>query len=505
MSTRWLSGAAVVLFAAAAFLFAPGDLVRAEPVNVTLVLVNDLDTIEVGETRGGFARLAGLVARERADNDHVLFVHAGDAVSPSILSGFDRGAHIVELLNMIGPDAMVPGNHEFDFGPDVFRERMSEATFPVLAANLREPNGDPVGNIADTRMFEFAGAKIGIVGVTSDQSYVKSRPGDLAISGISEALDEQAAKLRAEGADIVVALAHADRGEDEELVRGRAADLILSGDDHDLTLFYDGRTLLAESKAQAEIIVVVDLAIDVTEKDGKRTVEWWPGVRIVDTASVEPDPAVAARIAELQEELSAELDVELGTAGIELDSRRATVRTQEAAIGNLIADAMRAATGADVALTNGGGIRGDTVYPAGHKVTRRDVLAELPFGNKTVLIELSGAQIRTALENGVSAVEDAGGRFPQISGMRFEADLTQPKGSRVTMVEIAGEPLDEARAYRLATNDFMLRGGDGYAVFGEGEVVLDAVDGKLMANDVMVHVREHGTDGAAIDGRIVLK
>jgi 2',3'-cyclic-nucleotide 2'-phosphodiesterase (5'-nucleotidase family) len=165
---------------------------------------------------------------------------------------------------------------------------------------------------------------------------------------------------------------------------------------------------------------------------------------------------------------------------------------------------MRAATSADVALTNGGGIRGDKTYAAGQPLTRRDILTELPFGNKTVVVELTGAQIRQALENGVSAVEDAGGRFAHISGMRIEADLSNPKGSRVTRIEVAGEPLDETGTYTLATNDFLLRGGDGYGAFGEGTVIKDDIDGKLMANDVMVYVRENGTKGAAVDGRVVL-
>jgi 2',3'-cyclic-nucleotide 2'-phosphodiesterase (5'-nucleotidase family) len=214
---------------------------------------------------------------------------------------------------------------------------------------------------------------------------------------------------------------------------------------------------------------------------------------------------MSARIEELKKDLSSELDVALGTTEIDLDSRKATVRSQEAAIGNLVADAMRAATGADVALTNGGGIRGDKTYAAGQPLTRRDILTELPFGNKTVVVELSGAQIRKALENGVSAVEDTGGRFAHISGMRVEADLSKPKGSRVTKVEVAGQPLDEAGTYTLATNDFLLRGGDDYTVFGEGKVVKSDIDGKLMANDVMVYVRENGTRGAAVSGRVAVK
>ena len=128
--------------------------------------------------------------------------------------------------------------------------------------------------------------------------------------------------------------------------------------------------------------MVTTLAIDKTEKDGKATVKWWPSFRIVDTATVTPDPDIAAVVKSYQDKLDAELKIAIGTTETPLDSRRATVRTEEAAIGNLIADAMRQAVGADVAITNGGGIRADREYPAGTKLTRGDIFAELPFGNQ---------------------------------------------------------------------------------------------------------------------------
>ena len=139
------------------------------------------------------------------------------------------------------------------------------------------------------------------------------------------------------------------------------------------------------------------------------------------------------------------------------------MRTGETNFGDLLADALRAATGADVALTNGGGIRGDTTYPAGTELTRKDILTELPFGNVTVLAEVTGTDLLAALENGVSQVEDTAGRFPQVSGLGFTYDPAAPAGSRIVEVTVGGAPLDPARTYRLATNDYLLGGGDGYA------------------------------------------
>ena len=138
------------------------------------------------------------------------------------------------------------------------------------------------------------------------------------------------------------------------------------------------------------------------------------------------------------------------------------MRTQEAAIGNLIADAMRDVTGADIGIMNGGGIRADKEYAAGSDITRKDILTELPFGNVTVLVEVTGKQLREALENGVSKIEDGAGRFPHVSGMKVEIDATKPAGGRVVSAMVGDKPLDKAAAYKLATNDFVLGGGDGF-------------------------------------------
>jgi 2',3'-cyclic-nucleotide 2'-phosphodiesterase (5'-nucleotidase family) len=199
------------------------------------------------------------------------------------------------------------------------------------------------------------------------------------------------------------------------------------------------------------------------------------------------------------------MDVPLATTAVELDSRNATVRTREAAIGNLIADAMRASTRSDIAIMNGGGIRGGKVYPPGTPISRRDVLAELPFGNRVVAIEISGRELRRAIENGLSLLPNAGGRFPQVAGMTIEADISRSAGSRVVSIKVGEAPLDEGKNYRLATNDFLARGGDGYTMFADAKRVLPDQDAPPLANDVMVYLRSLGTIRTGVEGRIVLK
>jgi 2',3'-cyclic-nucleotide 2'-phosphodiesterase (5'-nucleotidase family) len=502
----------IVRGAVLASLFFAASLVvaQAQTTKVTFLLVNDLyqmseQVLPDGKARGGFARLAAIVKAERAKGGHVIFAHAGDTLSPSLMSNFDKGEHIIKLTNMAPPDVFVPGNHEFDFGKEVFLKRMAETRFPLYAANLRGPDGRALAGFCDRQIVDFDGVRIGITGSTADDSQAKSNPQDLTIAPTPETVTAQTALLRNEGADFVVAVVHANRAEDMQLYERRAADLILTGDDHDLLIAYDGRTAMVESSSDAHYVTAVDITISVTLAEGRRHVAWWPQFRVMDTAAVTPDAEVAAEVKKYEEELSRELDVEIGRTAVDLDSRAAAVRTREAAIGSLFADALRAATGSDVAVTNGGGIRAGKLYKAGDPITRRDILSELPFGNKVVTLALSGKAIREAMENGLSVFPPTGGRFPQISGMRVEADVSKPPGSRVIKITVGGAPLDEARRYTLATNDFLARGSDGYDMFRDAEHLIRDYDGPLMANEVMAYVRELGTVQSVIDGRITLK
>jgi 5'-nucleotidase/UDP-sugar diphosphatase len=473
----------------------------AETVTIRFVQTNDLDRMEEDDGRGGFARLAAVVKAERAAG-HTLFVHSGDAISPSVLSGIDKGAHQIDIMNQMGIDVMVPGNHEFDFGPDIFRERMAEVQFPVVSSNIREADGSQPANTIDEKIVEIDGIKIGFYGLTTEDTRVLATTGDVAFNSSIDTGRAKAESLRAAGADFVVAVVHTPLAVDMILVRDAAADLVLSGHDEHLLTYYDGRTALTESYSQADFVVVTEVAIDKTEEDGEVEVSWRPTFRIVDTATVEPNPEIAAVVQGYVDQLDAELQVEIGATETPLDSRRATVRSQEAAIGNLIADATREAVGADIGITNGGGIRADREYPAGTVLTRGDILAELPFGNVTVKLELTGEQILAGLENGFSQVREVAGRFPQISGMTVEVDLDKVPGERVVSVMVGGEPLDPAKTYTVATNDFMAGGGDGYESFVGAKNLIDPAGAVLMATQVIDYIAAAGKVAPAVEGRI---
>jgi 5'-nucleotidase / UDP-sugar diphosphatase len=478
---------------------------------ITFLLTNDIyvmneQVMSDGKARGGFARLAAVVKGERAKGGHVIFAHGGDTLSPSLMSGLDRGAHIIALTNMIRPDIFAPGNHEFDFGNATFLERMGEAKFPIFAANLRASDGQPLAGFNDRAIVAFDGVRVGLTGATYEDTPRAAWPEDLRFAPTVPTLKAQAQALRREGADFVVAVGHMTRGDALALQFARAAELTLTGHTHDLFVSYDGLSAVVESSYDAHYVVAIDVEIVVTDLRGsRRETKWWPRFRIIDTATVTPDPAVAAEVAKFEAILTREMDVPIGTTAVELDSRSAAVRSGEAAIGNLFADAMRDTMRADAALTNGGGIRAGRIYAPGSTITRKDVLAELPFGNRLVVIEITGRDLKAAIENGLSRLPDVGGRFPQVSGVTVSFDPRRQPGSRVLDMTVADAPLAETRVYRVAINDFMARGGDGYETFRDAKRITPDNDAPLLANAVMAYILKLGTVRTTVDGRMVAR
>ena len=473
----------------------------ADPVELTIVHFNDLDRMDESEGQGGIARLAAVIKAERAGSDHVLVTFAGDTISPSLMSGIDQGAHMIDLLNRLDLTAMAIGNHEYDFGPEVATQRFAEASFPILGANNLDADGGIIDGAQDSILVPVDRFQVGIFGLTTLDTAVKSSPGAVTFRDVEEVAAEQAALLRAKGAHLVIALAHTGVEENRALIEQGAVDLLLAGDDHLLRLDFSGDVLFAESGEQADWVTVIDLVLDEEESgDGPRFV-WSPSFRIVNTARVEPDAELAAAVQGYLDQLSDDLDIVIGTTTTELDSRRSTVHSREAAIGNLIADALRSMTGADVAITNGGGIRGGRIYEAGTVLTRRHILTELPFGNHTVVLELTGRDIVAALENGLGKIEVGAGRFPHVAGLRVIYDPDRPAGERVIDVRHDGAPLGLDATYALAVNDYMAGGGDGYD-FADKPRLVDEYAGRLMAGQVIDYIAAQGSVAPVVDGRL---
>ena len=491
-------------FAAALALAGPA---LAETVTLTFVQTNDIDRMEEEDGRGGFARLAAVVKAERAKGGPTFFVHSGDTLSPSLLSGIDKGVHIIDILNHMGVDVMVPGNHEFDFGPEVFRARIAEAKFPVVSSNILEADGTAPKNTVDTRIVEVNGVKVGFYGLTTEDTPVVSSPGDITFAPSIEVGIARAAALREAGRRFRRRRRpHADRRRLRPRPRRRRRpDPLRPRRAPPHLLQRQGRADRVGGARQLR-----RRHRDHARPRRRRTARSRSTGGRPSASSTPPrsSPTPRSRRWSRATPTSSTPSSRSRSAPptTPLDSRRATVRGQEAAIGNLITDAMREAVGADVAITNGGGIRADREYPAGTKLTRGDIFAELPFGNKTVKFELTGADIRAALENGFSQVETA--RRPLPAGLRPDRRRSIPAArpaSAIVSVRSAARRSTTAKTYTLATNDFMANGGDGYTVFKTAKALINPIDATLMASQVIDYIAAKGTVAPAPEGRIVIE
>lgn len=476
----------------------------AEPVTISFLHTNDVYEIDASEKGGGMAPLMTVLKQARAETKHSITTFGGDLISPSVMSGLTQGSQMIDFYNKLGTDIAVLGNHEFDFGPDVMVEHIMRSEFPWLGTNVMGAGDNNALGAEKSYIIERAGYKIGIFGTLAPETLELSSPGDT-ITFNPPILTAKAAvaELKEQGADLIVALTHDDLADDRRMASEvDGIHLMLGGHDHDPISIYEGGTLIAKAGYDAHYLLQVDLKVDRVMKKDEEIVTVLPTWRFISTAGVEPDADMQAIVDSYNKELDKDLLVPVGTTTVELDSQRNTVRTKESNIGNLIADAARETLGADVAIANGGGIRGDRTYDAGTVLTRKDILTELPFGNTAVLIELAGSDLLAALENGVSQVEDKAGRFPQVSGLRYSYDASKPAGSRITEITVGDAPLDLGEIYKVAVNDYIYGGGDGYGALIKGKAVIDPSGAVLLASVVMNYIEKKGEIAPEIEGRI---
>ncbi|PZO77931.1 MAG: multifunctional 2',3'-cyclic-nucleotide 2'-phosphodiesterase/5'-nucleotidase/3'-nucleotidase [Mesorhizobium amorphae] len=436
---------------------------------------------------GGAARLSTAIAaeRQRLNGQNVVTLNAGDNFQGSLFYTTFRGAAELEFLRGMGFDAMTVGNHEFDDGEETITPFVEGANFPVLGANVKTTPASRLGNrILPSTVLDVGGEKIGVVGiVTTDTMEIASPGPNVSITEDVAALRAEVERLEGQGINKIVALTHVGYGRDRDVIaQVPGVDVIVGGHTHTVLSNTAGEgegpyptmatregasvpvvTAGAYSKYLGSLQVVFDDAGNVKSATGNP---------ILLDSTVKPDEAVLARVREMGapiEELKSRVVAET-TAPI--DGSRETCRARECAMGSLIADAILDRTkdqGVTIAIQNGGGIRAS--IDAG-PVTMGEVLTVLPFQNTLATFQLGGADLVASLEKGVSEIQDGQGKFPQVAGLRYALDPSKaPNTGRVSDVEVnengAWAPIDPAKTYTIATNNYVRGGGDGYDLFAE--------------------------------------
>ena len=442
---------------------------------VRFLLVNDVyvaDTLSDGS--GGLAR----VARERnrlAAEGPLLFVLAGDVLSPSLLSKYYSGRQMVDAFNAARLDYATFGNHEFELARDTLAARIAESKFTWLSANCTQADGTAFPGVLtfdtvtvrdttprlnrDDRPRGTA-RRIGIFGLTMQgqyRSYVRCADPDAAARAAIDTLG----KL---GAELIVALTHQTIAADRALLtREPTLDLILGGHEHEAIdeTVGDRHILKADANSRSAQFATVW---------GKKG-DWVQAVTLIRIDDAIPfDTAVARVTAGWRDSLKRRLGPErpVGTAAEPIDARDFVSRRGESPIGDLVTDAMRAGTGADVALLNAGTLRLDDVIPAG-PVSSYTLESLFLFADeaRVVTFPLTGARLREVLEHGVAEGSVGAGPFLQVSGVTFTYDPSRPTGGRIVgdILRTDGRPIGAAESVRVAFDVYpACEGGDGYVI-----------------------------------------
>lgn len=474
---------------------------------------------------GGSARLATAIRARRAELQQagvpVLTLDAGDQSQGTLFYTTYAGKAEVEMMNMIGFDAMTLGNHEFNMGPDSLAEMLATAQFPIVAGNVSVANGHPLGGlIRDHLIVESGDLKIGILGVITPDTVFLSSPGEnVTFADPAEHLTAAIARLRGEGVHNIVVLSHLGFVQDQALAAAvDGISLIVGGHSHTLlSNTVEGApsyaTMVAAPSGRAVPIVQAyafsrylgDLSVEFGE-DGAVVAATGDTIELT-MAAFEPAADVAARIEELRGPIATLTATPVTDLAAPIDGSRENCRARECEMGNTVADAMLARAsglGVTIALANGGGLRAS--LEAG-TITLGDVLTVLPFQNKLFTMELVGSSIVAALEHGVNGVEEGAGRFPQVAGLRFRLDVSvAPNAGRVSEVMVRGAdgawvPIDPNAVYTIVTNDFMAGGGDGYAMLRDGTNRYDtAID---LADALAEYLSANAPFAPSLDGRIL--
>lgn len=474
----------------------------------------------------GYAKVAGLKAALEAEGKEVILVDAGDAIQGAAVGTLSDGEFITDIMNAVGYDLAVPGNHEFDYGMEQFFAITEKAEFPYVSCNFTDLKEDkPVFDAYE--IVEAGDKKIAFLGICTPKTITSSTPkyfqdengeyiygfkqgGDGA--DLYESVQTAADAARDEGADYVIAVAHlgidastSPWTSSEVIENTTGIDAVLDGHSHstidgEKVKNKDGQEVLLTSTG-TKLAAVGELTI---AEDGT--------LSSALVTEAEADADAEAKVAEITSELDGVLSEVVAKTEVPLvindpetleqEEPVRIIRTAETNLGDLCADAYRAVSGADIAVVNGGGIRAD--IKAGD-ITYNDIISVHPFGNELCMVETTGQQILDCLEMACKDVPNEYGGFLQVSGLTYQFDPEIPSTvtvdengmfvsvdgeRRVSEVKVGGEDLDPAKTYTLASHNYLLKnGGDGMNMFMNDKLLLEDI---MLDNQVLItYITEH--------------
>jgi 5'-nucleotidase / UDP-sugar diphosphatase len=502
------SGGLLVVTVTVLLIVATG-LHAGEPTTtlLTILHVNDYHgrvkpfidkTINPQEQVSGAAYLATMIKRTRAKNPGgTLLLAAGDMFQGSPVSNLFHGSPVMDVMNELKFDAMTLGNHEFDWGMAALTRLRKVARFPFLAANVVDSKGNLIPGIRPYTILQKGHAKVAVIGLTIPETAYITKPDN--VKGLDflspeAVLPRLIREVRQQGVSIVILLSHLGFDADKRVAAAvPGIDVIVGGHSHTVIpkplQTEVGTPVIVQAGAYGVYFGALELIVD--KATGRATgFTGTSGLMLVSAAPPNiPDRKAAQIVKKYDDRVKQKLAAVVGETSVDLTGKSGS----ESNLGDLVADAMRAAAGSQIAFQNSGGIRAN--IPAG-AITMEGLYTVLPFDNVLVSMDLSGRQVKEALEQAGSM--EFGGL--QVSGMTITYDLKKPAGERLVKAEVSGEPLDPGKTYTVVMNDFLAVGGDKVFALSEGKNIAY----RETLNDALIeYLKKHSPVSPRVEGRIL--
>lgn len=432
-----------------------------------------------GKMVGGMDRMAAAVnkVRQEMGAENVVLLDAGDTLGDTMIASKTQGKAVIEVMNALDYTAMVIGNHEPDFSAPTLKERIAEARFPILAANITQKDSGQLFT-KPYLIKEVRGTKLGILGLaypSTPATTAKKNVSGLEFAEASAVAREFIPKLKSEGAQLIVVLSHLGLQADKKLAKEvTGIDVIVGGHSHNRmqTALQQGNTLIVQAGAHGSDLGRLNLEV----RNGK-VVAHEHSLITLDNAIVPSDPKIAALINNIYNPYLINLEEKIGraTAPIRraqtIGGQEAGKRDQESPADSLFADLIRDKTKADVVILPGLGY--GTAIPQG-MISAAHLRNLIPHDSEIVTLQLTGLQIRDILEQSLenTYAEDPAknvGGVVQVSGLRFKYKAERKHPQRIVDVRINNAKLDPQRTYKVATNSLLAEGGHNYTTFLQGK------------------------------------
>jgi 5'-nucleotidase / UDP-sugar diphosphatase len=462
------------------------------------------DLLDLSSNRGNLATLATLLTEEKERAQHSFTFLNGNILSPHFLAVSDQSNLLIDILNEMPLDLAAIGPHDWDFGVELLKERIADSRFEWITSNILQRGGSPIVK-NETKIYEIDGIKMGVFALSTPFERVSKRESELYFLSTLHAAKQKCQELKKANVDLIVALSNQPIEEDRKIIQEVfGIDLLLGRADRESMTWMENKTLIHKMGSRDVGLTRIDLVVEKKiHRSNQKELRIYPSFRYLDHRKKPKNELVLKKLEQYSNLLEEELDLPIATLHRAMDSRFERIRSGESTVGNLMADAALSYFGADGAIVLSELIGGDRYYPAGAKLTKKDIYKELLFGSHLVLVELSGQSLIDALEEGLSSVEKKVGLFPQVSGLSFTFDVRKPQGSRVERVKIQGEDLQREKNYRIAMGESLFENLQESFALQKGKILEGSQKEIALSKVVIEYLQKKKTIEPSFQARIL--